>query len=547
VGLLAILKAGGAYVPLDPAYPHERLGFMLQDANASILLTQQKYAARLPAPLVFCFDRDEAQVEGEDVANPAKLATSANLIYVIYTSGSTGRPKGAGVYHRGFANLLNWFLSEFKISERDRVLLVSSLSFDLTQKNIYAPLLCGGTLHLLPSGPYDVPRIVRTIETEKITLINCTPSAFYPLVEAGEHDFHRIQSLRCVFLGGETISISRLRPWLESKECRAEIANTYGPTECSDICAFYRMNRDRIDAFSFVPVGRPIFNTQLFILDGSLQPCPPGMAGELCVAGRGVGAGYLNDSVLTAAKFVPNPVSGKPGDVLYKTGDFARTLPDGNIEYLGRMDHQVKLRGFRIELREIENALAEHSAVREAVVVVRGEAPTGQRLVAYYLTRDAALPSVDELRDFLKARLPDYMVPAALARLEKFPLSPNGKVDRSALPDLRLESVVMDPSNEMEQNVANIWRDVLQVERVGTGDNFFDLGGSSLHLVQVHTKLQRFLKRDVPMMDLFQFPTIHALATHLKGDLEKPASMDVYQDRARRQKAALAQTRFARR
>ncbi|MDB6021486.1 MAG: amino acid adenylation domain protein, partial [Pedosphaera sp.] len=443
VGLYAILKAGGAYIPLDPTYPRERLASMLQDARASFLLTRTDFLERLPtdeALKTVCIDHEKEAIARESRENPVPVAQPSDLIYIIYTSGSTGRPKGAGVYHQGFNNLVHWFVEEFAFSETDRAFMISSPSFDLTQKIFFGPLIRGGELHLLPDGPYDPTLISDLIEKNRITLINGTPSAFYPVIEpATAEQCRKVASLRCVFLGGEPISLPRLRPWLENEHCHAEVDNTYGPTECTDISAFYRMNRANMDRYEFVPTGGPIYNAQLTVVNPQLVLCPINVPGELCIGGVGVGAGYVNDPALTAAKFVTNPFPEISSPRLYKTGDLARYLPDGNIQFLGRLDHQVKVRGFRIELREIEHALASHPAVSEAVVVLY-HAPAGSgaategMLAAYYTCHGGDPADAGELRRFLLQKLPDYMVPSAFVCLKKFPLSTNGKVDRKALP-----------------------------------------------------------------------------------------------------------------
>ena len=361
VGLLGILKAGGAYVPLDPEYPEERLRFMLHDASASVLLTQRQFIrkiARSGVTTVY-LDKDKSVLQTKSKANVGSTVGPQNLVYIIYTSGSTGAPKAAGVYQVGFINLIDWFTDEFRISEADRILLISSLSFDLTQKNVYAPLIRGGTLHLLDPGPYDPYLIIDSIRRNQITLLNCTPSAFYPLINlsAGE-DFAAIASLRYVILGGEPISLQLLRPWLTSVTCVAIVANTYGPTECADIATFYLLDRTNVESHDFIPLGKPINNCKVVVVDRNLHPCPVGVPGELCIGGIGVGAGYLNNPELTLGKFVRNPFPELGSEQLYKTGDLVKYLPDGAIEYLGRLDHQVKMRGFRIELGEIESVLS---------------------------------------------------------------------------------------------------------------------------------------------------------------------------------------------
>lgn len=535
VGIYGILKAGGAYVPLDPAYPRERLAYMLEAAQVRVLVMQASVAASfVSTPNVerVKLDQDLPAISLESRENPEPLATPDDLIYVIFTSGSTGRPKGAAVYHRGFTNLMHWFVTEFGITETDRTLLISSLSFDLTQKNLYASLIRGGTLHLYPPGPYDVPLLARLIQERGITLLNCTPSAFYPLVEPPvEQTLRGLGTLRIVFLGGEPISIPRLRPWLTHPTCRAEIANTYGPTECTDICGSYRLSRGNLDRYDFVPLGRPVYNVQLAIVDAALEPCSIGVPGELCVAGTGVGAGYLNDSEMTAAKFVANPFPEIPGTKLYRTGDQARWLPDGVIEFLGRLDHQVKIRGFRIELHEIENVLNAHPAVREAVVIVKDAGGTGTdpRLHCYYTLKNGATVDAAGLRDFVRSRLPEYMAPAAFHALSQFPLSPNGKVDRKALPGAECLNSDEDgdyeaPRGATEEKLAGILASLLQVPRVGRKDSFFDLGGHSILAVTLFNEIERVFGERLPLATLLSAPTIEQMAPVLETKQHQPGN-----------------------
>lgn len=559
VGVYGILKAGGTYVPLDPTYPGDRLTYMVQSARCAVLLTQEKLASRfaaLPGVQILKLDTDWPTIATQRRDDPAPAATPDNLIYVIFTSGSTGQPKGAAVYHRGFTNLLNWFVTDFEITSADRTLLVSSLSFDLTQKNLYAPLIRGGRLHLYPPVPYDVSLLRRLIQKHGITLVNCTPSAFYPLIEPPEDaTLAMLASLRIVFLGGESISIPRLRPWFTHPTCHADVANTYGPTECTDICGAYRLTRANLDRYGFVPLGRPVFNVQLAIVDSNLKPCSVGTPGELCVAGAGIGAGYLNDAAMTAARFVPNPFPGISGPTIYRTGDQARWLPDGVIEFLGRLDHQVKIRGFRIELQEIEAALDAHPAVRESIVVVKGAATEGvdPRLVCFFTVEGGQPPTAAVLREHLRSRLPDYMTPSAFHALASFPLSPNGKVDRRAIAKLPEPSIASAspaapaPTNDLEQKIHQIWLEVLGRSQAGMDDNFFDVGGTSIQVAQVHTRLQTLLKRDLPITDLFAYPTIRALAGHLGAGGNAPNAMQAIKDRASRQREAMAARRLPRR
>lgn len=388
IGLYGILKAGGAYLPIDPTYPIERIEYMLEDSQVPILLTQNhlrenfsKYTGH-----VLSLDTDWDVLTNESDKNLPTVVTKNDLIYVIYTSGSTGKPKGSAIYHRGVSNVVNWFIDYINLTPQDRVLIVSSFSFDITHKNFYAPLIVGGQIHLLPSDRYDPQLASHLIEQHQITWVNCTPGVFYPLVEPKkDRTFQKLASLRYAILGGEPISISQLWDWLDSDYCQAKIINNYGPTECTDLSTTYLVEEPSRYLERSMPLGRPIFNVQHFILDKHLQLVPVGVVGELYISGEGVGAGYLNRPELTAERFIANPY--RPGFRMYNTGDLARYLPDGNIEYLGRVDHQVKIRGFRIELGEVENAIEQHEDVNRCVVIAREDIPGDKRLVAYIVPR----------------------------------------------------------------------------------------------------------------------------------------------------------------
>lgn len=567
VAVYAVLKAGAAYVPLDPAYPLERLAHMAESARLRVLITTGE--ARIPFPAgcdvaVVRLDTAAAVIDARCPDNLGTQATPDDLIYVIFTSGSTGQPKAAGVYHRGFANLIHWFVREFEISSADRVLLVSSLSFDLTQKNLYAPLVRGGELHLHPPGHYEVGRLARAIEEHGITLLNCTPSAFYPMIEPAEEErFRRVSTLRVVFLGGEPISVMRVRAWMENPNCRAEVANTYGPTECTDICGFYRLKRENLDRFPFVPLGYAVDNVQLAVVDEQSRLCGSGAVGELWVGGAGVGAGYINDRNLTAARFLPNLFPDIRSSKIYRTGDQVRLHSEGVLEFLGRLDYQVKIRGFRIELHEIEGQLNRHPGVRDSVVVVhRANEAAEPRLCCFFTARTAPAPDAATLRAFAASGLPDYMIPASVEVLECFPLSPNGKVDRKALEQLARErSAALEArgptvtaaaqhgptSNTLETGIRGIWQAVLGFVEVGMDQNFFDLGGSSIQLAQVHDRIQNLLRREVPLTDLFAHTTIRALAAHFSQFAAGDPTNASLQERARRQREAMMQRRLPQR
>lgn len=429
VAVLAVLKAGGAYVPVDATYPKDRQAFMAEDAQAAAFLTHECLARECPAAnsRLIRVDTEWEQISRQSTKNPTWTISEDDLAYVIYTSGSTGRPKGAGVYHKGMFNLLSWFIAEFQLTPKDNVLLISSFSFDLTQKNIFAPLIVGGQLHVFDAEYFDVSEISRSIAENSITCLNWTPSAFYPVADVlAESTSRSVATLRYVFLGGEPISVRRLWGYA-SRPYAAEIVNTYGPTECSDIATFSRLRP--VDTFlqGAVPIGKPISNVRVYILDGNLSPCPVGIVGELCIAGAGVGMGYLHNPDLTADRFIPNPFDGGIGSRMYRTGDLARYLPDGNIEFLGRVDRQIKLRGFRIEMAEIDAVLERHPATREAVAAAIEYGPGDQRLIAYVVPNEQqALPvhrlitleSEEKLSKRVRHELPNGMAIAHLNRSE---------------------------------------------------------------------------------------------------------------------------------
>lgn len=542
VAVLATLKVGAAYVPLDPAYPADRLAYMTEAAGVSTVITVRPLASACPHARSMELDQLAGALARENAENLLPVATPESLLYVIFTSGSTGRPKGAGVFHRGFVNLLDWFTEDFAIGQTDRVLLVSSLSFDLTQKNLFAPLVTGGELHLLAPGPYDPSLVLRATEDREITLLNATPSAFYPLVETPG----RMPTLRCAFLGGEPINPQRLSPWVLAGDFQCEIVNTYGPTECTDICAFYRLKpEDYQNGTTSVPIGRAIPGVRLQIVDASLAPAD---AGELCVAGAGVGAGYVNDASLTAERFIEDPFSRR-GDKRYRTGDSVRRREDGELEFIGRIDHQVKIHGFRVEPGEIETTLANAPGVREAIVLVEhvGAAPA---LVAV-LTLEAENPRWPSVvRAFAEQRLPPHMVPNRFVAVADFPHSPNGKVDRRALQEMLSTSSSAAPLSAPPDNregavegaIAGIWRKVLGVSDIGLDDNFFERGGNSLRLIQCQSWLRSEVGADLPITDLFQYPTIRTLAARLAPPTPAgtPGGVSEFTQRAGARQAALA-------
>jgi len=520
VGLLGILKAGGAYLPLDPEYPAERLAFMMQDAQINILLTQQHLLNSLPQQQaqIICLDQDwqliatsfspQSPVPNEKTA----LAHQSpdHLAYVIYTSGSTGKPKGVMIPHRAIVNHMVWMQNTFPLTPDDKVLQKTPFSFDAAIWEFYAPLLAGAQLVMAqPGGHRDSSYLIEVINKQQITTLQLVPSLLRMLLDSGE--FPSCKSLKRVFCGGEVLTgelVERCHSQID-----AEIYNLYGPTEAT-IDATCSMNLAYRGRGHSIPIGRPIANTQIYLLDQNLQPVPVGVPGELYIGGAGLAKGYLHRPELTQEKFIHNPF-GKGH--LYKTGDLACYLPDGNIEYISRVDFQVKLRGFRIELGEIEKAIALHSNVKQVAAIVREDNPGDQRLVAYIIP-DGEAPTSEELRNSLKQQLPDYMIPNAFVVLDTFPLTPNGKLDRNALPipDINLTSPnCVPPHTATEILIADIFISVLGIKQqnqpISIHDNFFSLGGHSLLATQVISRLREIFRVEVPLRLLFESPTVAEL------------------------------------
>ncbi|WP_437966999.1 amino acid adenylation domain-containing protein [Sorangium sp. So ce260] len=550
VALLATLKAGGAYVPIDPDYPAERIAFMLDDAAASVLLSQWPVASRLPPHRaeVLCLDADRAKIDREPATNPAVAVSPDNLAYTIYTSGSTGRPKGAGNSHRGLLNRLQWMQERYGLTAQDRVLQKTPFSFDVSVWEFFWPLMTGAGLVVARPGDHrDGERLVELITRHAVTTLHFVPPMLQAFLETPAAA--SCSSLRRVICSGEALPAELARRCFERLP-DAELHNLYGPTEASIDVTAWACNPQ--DPSASVPIGTPIANTQIYLLDRHGQPVPVGVAGELHIGGVGLARGYHHRPALTAERFVPDPFGAAPGGRLYRTGDLARHRPDGAIEFLGRLDHQVKIRGLRIELGEIEARLLQHPGVGEAVVLARDVAHGGKRLVAYVTGQGGAAPEPATLRDWLADALPAYMVPAPILVLDRLPLSPNGKVDRRALPapeqvDAPARATT-PPRTDLERAIAAIWSDVLSVPQVGIHDNFFDLGGHSLLLAKVHSRLREELDRALPMLVLFQHPTIASLAGALSGEASEPAPQEGEQSGER---ASAAQQRrgelFARR
>ncbi len=628
IGLLGILKAGAAYVPLDPSYPSDRLSFMLEDSAVPVLLTQEKLVEKLPpnSAHVVCLDSEWEEIAAYSEENPSGGVKSNNVAYVIYTSGSTGKPKGVLIEHRSLVNYTTVASAEYGIQERDRFLQFSSISFDVSAEEIYTSLTSGATLVLRTDSMLDsLERFLQKCKDWKITVLALPTAYWHELTTFLSQEKVTIPpSLRLIIIGGEKALPERLKTWFECVGQRVRLVNNYGPTETTVGATMCELST--ADAIlRELPIGRPIGNVQTYILDENQQPVPIGVSGELYIGGAGLTRGYLNRPELTDERFILNPFSDSPSDRLYKTGDLVRYLPDGNIEYVGRIDNQIKIRGFRIELEEIEAVLSQHPNVREVAVIDREDTPENKRLVAYMVsnlipdripyhskcqleldgnaiaieTQDIStggvglvgvpvldegnnvhlhlqLPGEDEprwlsgtvvwshspqagiqfhltpseralvarsvayqletqelwktlqrtvtrnLRDYLKQKLPDYMIPSAFVLLEAMPLTPNGKIDRRALPapdsfNPQNESCFVAPHDTLELQLSQIWSEVLGVHPVGVRDNFFTLGGHSLLAVRLMARLEQQLGINLPLATLFSSPTIEQLAIHIRS------------------------------
>ncbi len=520
VSLLGILKAGGAYLPLDPALPKESLAFRLQDAQVPILLTQKKLLKREDAQVqtVLYLDADWELIAQESSANPKSEVTPENLAYVLYTSGSTGQPKGVAIEHRQIVNYLHAILDKLQLPTGASFATVSTFAADLGNTVIFPALCTGGCLHIVSQRATDPKALAEYFGRHPIDCLKITPAHLATLLASDSSN--SILPRQCLVLGGEAANwdlIEKIQQY--APNCR--ILNHYGPTETTvGVLTYPVSNKQASYNSKTVPIGRPIANTQVYILDRHQQPVPIGIPGELHIGGASLARGYLNRPDLTAEKFI-NLFNDNINTRLYKTGDLVRYLTDGNIEFLGRLDRQVKIRGFRIELGEIEAVLAQHPEVRDTVVLAWEDEPDNKRLVAYVVPNHEP-PATSELQHFLKQKLPDYMVPGAFMMLSSLPLTPNGKVDHGALkaPDTQLSDsiVFVPPRDTVEQQLQRIWSEVLKLPTVGVKDNFFTLGGHSLLAVLLMAQISRHFGKNLPIATLFSSPTIEQLASCLRSE-----------------------------
>jgi amino acid adenylation domain-containing protein len=521
IAIYGIVKAGGAYVPLDPEYPSDRVAFMLDDTQVPAILTQQHLVAGLPEhrPRIICLDSDWNLIDNESTENPARGVIAENLAYVIYTSGSTGKPKGAMNEHRGIVNRLLWMQDEYSLTQADRVLQKTPFSFDVSVWEFFWPLQVGACLVMaIPEGHRDSAYLVKLIMDQRITTLHFVPSMLNIFLQ--EEGIERCKSIKRVICSGEALSFELQRRFFE--RLNVELHNLYGPTEAAVDVTYWACTPD--SERNVVPIGYPVANTQMYILDAELNPVPMGCIGELHIGGVQVARGYLKRPELTAERFLRDPFKDDPKARLYNTGDLARYLSDGSIEYIGRSDFQVKIRGLRVELGEIEARLEHIDVVQKCVVMLREDRPGDQRLVAYYVVKPGQEATVSNLRKNLQTDLPDYMIPSIFEPMDELPLTSSGKVNRLALPipsqaRPAIESAYTPPSTETEHSLVKIWQEVLEREKVGINDDFFELGGHSLLATQVLSRINQLFNLQLPLRKLFENRTVGTVADLIEAIL----------------------------
>lgn len=527
IALLAVLKAGGAYLPLDRAYPQQRLEFMIEDARAKIILTQQRMSQDVPGLPVslICVDTEWEDIARESEQAPTSEVTAINSAYVIYTSGSTGQPKGAQIEHRGLINYLTWAMGAYESAHAGTFPLYSSLAFDLTVTSLYLPLLTGNTLFILSPHLSGVDLIAALARVHTFQSAKFTPAHLELLIQDAKQHGPGMHALRHVIVGGEALPVELVKSWFAYYP-QTILYNEYGPTETTVGCIMQKItSSETFCDWQTIPIGHPIANTRIFILDGEKQMVPIGVKGEIYIGGAGVARGYLHRPELTAERFLELPFS--PGERVYRTGDIGLYRDDGVIEYYGRTDQQIKIRGFRIELGEIEAALRVHSAIRECVVIAQEEKLQGKRLIAYIVPEQEQSLSVSDMRPFLLKSLPDFMVPAAFIILKTLPLTAHGKIDRSALPAPEQEAstreeVFAGPRTPTEEVLTSIWLEVLHIKRIGIHDNFFAAGGHSLLAMQITSRIHEKFQVEIPLRSLFEAPTIAELSLVVTHALHAP-------------------------
>lgn len=531
IAVLGVLKAGGAYIPLDPDQPAQRLSYMVQDANCQVLITQKHLVDALPAYQgeVVCLDADWAFIAQESELNLPNKVTPENLAYLIYTSGSTGQAKGVMVNHSSLVNAYYGWEQAYQLPSLTCHLQMANFSFDVFAGDFIRALCSGAKLVICPREFLLEPeKLYALMCQQKVDCAEFVPVVLNNLIQYLEKSQQSLDFMQLLICGSDSWYGGEYKKNKSFIGKQTRLINSFGLTETTIDSSYYESSSTNLSTEQLVPIGRPFANTQIYILDSYLQPVPIGVCGELYIAGEGLARGYHNRPELTAQKFIPNKFSHHPGASLYKTGDLARYLPDGNIAFVGRADNQVKIRGFRIELGEIEAVLSQHPAVAKAVVIAREDEPKNKRLVAYVI-QNSSFPSLEisQLCDFLKQKLPQYMIPSAFVFLPKLPLLQNGKVDRRSLPkpDTNIVTFLdsfVPPRNAIEEVLIGIWVNILRIERVGIYDNFFDLGGHSLLATQVISRIRETFKLDIPLRCLFESPTVAELSQKLIAYESKP-------------------------
>ena len=523
IALLGVLKAGGAYLPLDSSYPPDRLKLMLEDAQVSVVLTIGQGLAYLPDHEVrtICLDRDGPAIRREIDSNIGLRMDGEELAYILYTSGSTGKPKGVQIPHRALTNCLASMQHELELTAKDKILGITSLSFDIAALELFLPLCVGACLILVSREiATEGVQLRATLEGHEVTVMQATPATWRMLIDAGWEGRRGLK----ILCGGEELSSGLAANLLQRGKT---VWNCYGPTETTIWSLVHRVNSVKDGV---IPIGRPIANTQVYVLDAHQQPVPPGVRGELYIGGAGLAKGYLGQPELTAEKFVRNPFSLEKDSRLYRTGDLGRYRTDGAVEFLGRMDHQVKLHGFRIELGEIESLLALHPSVRRAIVILREDSKEDRRLIAYIVCNKGCSSTIAELKRFLASKLPDYMIPSGFVFLDAFPLTLSGKVDRKLLPRAADEHMdetnYIAPRTPVEQVLARIWSEVLKLDSVSVRANFFDIGGHSLFATQIASRIRSRLRVDLPLLKLFEAQTVEQLSRLLLAGEKKPGELE---------------------
>ncbi len=537
--ILAVLKAGGAYLPIDPLYPAGRISQIVSNSQCPLVITSTNSLQKLETaltditaenrPTVLSLETLLTTPSPED--NLPRRVTPSDLAYVIFTSGSTGVPKGVMIEHRGMLNHIYAKIRDLKLTSQDIISQTASQCFDISVWQFLTPLILGGQVFILPDEvAHDPAQLLAAVSQGSVTVLQVVPSQLRAILDETERYRYDLSALRWLIPTGEVLGPELCKKWLACYP-KVPLVNAYGPTECSDDVSHHAIfTPDAIDS-ARIPIGRPINNTQLYVLDRHLQPVPVGVPGELHVGGVGVGRGYLNRPELTAERFIPDPFSQEPGARLYKTGDLVRYLPSGELDYLGRMDQQVKVRGYRVELGEIESVLQEHPTVRESVVIVKEDTLGHNLLVAYIVPVAERTPNLNDLTTFLSTKLPDYMLPSAFVFLEKMPTMPNGKINRKALPEpdmanLDLGMEFLAPRTPMESVLAAIWANVLNVDQISVNSNFFQIGGHSLAAAKVVNLINDIFQAEVPLRTLFESPTIAEFAGAILQDSVEQKRME---------------------